>query len=97
MVKRFPQSEGMEALLSLTDSRDHPLAEAARNSPDPEWSNSFVSKRPELSEAGPRPTHSAASQTNCRMSITSKIITSTAITKLSIPPLIHHLLPWRIA
>jgi hypothetical protein len=40
-VKRFPQSDGMEALLSLIDGRDHPLAEAARNSPDPEWANSF--------------------------------------------------------
>ena len=45
-VKRFAQSEGMEALLSLIDGRNHPLAEAARNSPDPEWSNSFYSAFP---------------------------------------------------
>jgi hypothetical protein len=45
-VKRFAQSEGMEALLSLIDGRDHPLAEAARNSPDPEWANSFYNAFP---------------------------------------------------
>ena len=27
--------------MSLIDGRDHPLAEAARNSPDPKWTNSF--------------------------------------------------------
>lgn len=40
-VARFPASAGVEALLSLIDGRDHPLAEAARNSPDPKWTNSF--------------------------------------------------------
>jgi hypothetical protein len=58
-VKRFPQSEGADALLSLIDGRDHPLAEAARNSPDPEWANSFYIVFPidenteDLSEGGP--------------------------------------------
>ena len=32
-VRRFPQSAGAEALVSLLDGRDHPLAAAARNSP----------------------------------------------------------------
>jgi hypothetical protein len=45
-VKRFPQSEGVEALLSLIDGRDHPLAEAARNSTEPGWVNSFYSAFP---------------------------------------------------
>jgi hypothetical protein len=45
-VKRFAQSEGMEAFVALIDGRDHPLAEAARNSPDPEWANSFYSAFP---------------------------------------------------
>jgi hypothetical protein len=40
-VARFPVSARVEALLSLIDGRDHPLAEAARNSPEPEWANSF--------------------------------------------------------
>jgi len=45
-VKRFPQSAGMEALLSLIDGRDHPLARAARESPNPRWANSFYSAFP---------------------------------------------------
>ena len=45
-VKRFPLSAAPEALVSLIDGRDHPLAEAARNSPDPEWSGSFYNSRP---------------------------------------------------
>jgi hypothetical protein len=45
-IKRFPQSAGMEALLCLVDGEDHPLAEAARNSPDPEWTNSFYNAFP---------------------------------------------------
>jgi hypothetical protein len=45
-VKRFPQKDGMDALLALIDGRDHPLAEAARNSPDPEWINSFYNAFP---------------------------------------------------
>jgi hypothetical protein len=40
-VARFRQSAGAEALLSLLDGRDHPLARAARNSSDPTWTNSF--------------------------------------------------------
>jgi hypothetical protein len=43
---RFPQSESLDALLSLIDGRDHPLAEAVRNSPDPKWANSFYSAFP---------------------------------------------------
>ena len=42
-VKRVPQSDGLEALLALMDGGNHPLAEAARNSPAPEWSRSFYS------------------------------------------------------
>ena len=45
-VKRFPQSEGMEALVSLIDGRDHPLARAARESSDPGWTNSFYNTFP---------------------------------------------------
>jgi 2-phospho-L-lactate guanylyltransferase (CobY/MobA/RfbA family) len=45
-VKRFAQSEGMEALVSLIDGEDHPLAEAARNSSEPKWANSFYSAFP---------------------------------------------------
>jgi hypothetical protein len=45
-VKRFAQSEGMEAFVSLIEGEDHPLAEAARNSPDPEWANSFYNAFP---------------------------------------------------
>ena len=40
-VARFPQSACAEALVSLLDGRDHPLARAARNSSDPTWTNSF--------------------------------------------------------
>ena len=40
-VARFPQSAVHEALGSLIDGRDHPLARAARNSSDPTWTNSF--------------------------------------------------------
>jgi hypothetical protein len=45
-VARFPQSACAEALVSLIDGRDHPLAAAARNSPDPEWAGSFYNSRP---------------------------------------------------
>jgi hypothetical protein len=45
-VRRFPQSAGLEALLSLIDGHDHPLAEAARNSSEPEWLNSFYNAFP---------------------------------------------------
>jgi hypothetical protein len=45
-VKRFPQSAAPEALIALIDGRDHPLAQAARNSPAPEWANSFFSSVP---------------------------------------------------
>jgi hypothetical protein len=40
-VARFPQSACAEALVSLLDGRDHSLARAARDSSDPEWTNSF--------------------------------------------------------
>jgi hypothetical protein len=40
-VKRFPHSAGADALLSLIEGRDHPLARAARESPHPRWANSF--------------------------------------------------------
>ncbi len=42
-VKTFPQSAAPEALLSLMDGRDHPLATAARSSSSPEWRGSFYS------------------------------------------------------
>jgi hypothetical protein len=45
-VKRFPQAAGLEALVSLIDGRDHPLAEAVRSSPDPKWATSFYSAFP---------------------------------------------------
>ncbi len=45
-VARFPQSAGAEALVALTSGRDHPLAGAARSSPDPEWANSFYNAVP---------------------------------------------------
>lgn len=45
-VKRFPQSAGLEAFMALMDGRDHPLAKAARNSSEPEWSRSFYSAFP---------------------------------------------------
>jgi hypothetical protein len=46
-VKRFAQSEGMDALLSLIDGEGHPLAKAARNSSEPKWAtNSFYSAFP---------------------------------------------------
>ena len=50
-VARFPQSAGAEALLSLLDGRDHPLARAARNSSDPEWTKSFYNAFPVDPEA----------------------------------------------
>jgi hypothetical protein len=48
-VKRFPRSAGMDAYMNLFDRLgagedappDHPLIEAARNSSDPKWSESF--------------------------------------------------------
>jgi hypothetical protein len=45
-VARFPQSAGAEALPSLLDGRDHPLARAARNSSDPTWADSFYGASP---------------------------------------------------
>lgn len=46
IVKRFPLSAAPEDLVSLIEGRDHPLAEAARNSLDPEWSGSFYNSHP---------------------------------------------------
>jgi hypothetical protein len=45
-VKAFLQSVAPEALLSLTDGRDHPRATAARSSSSPEWRGSFYSAIP---------------------------------------------------
>lgn len=45
-IKRFPASDGLDALLALTDGHDHPLAEACRNSPDSKWARSFYSAFP---------------------------------------------------
>jgi hypothetical protein len=45
-VKKFPQSALPEAFVALTDGRDHPLLEAARNSPDPEWQKSVYNEFP---------------------------------------------------
>jgi hypothetical protein len=47
--RRFPQSAGMEAFMNLVDRLgagedappEHPLIAAARNSSEPEWSESF--------------------------------------------------------
>jgi len=43
---KFPASAGMEALLALIDGRDHPLAIAVRNSPDPGWQKTFYNAFP---------------------------------------------------
>jgi hypothetical protein len=45
-VKRFPASDGGDALLALVDGSDHPLAEAVRNSPDLKWERSFYNAFP---------------------------------------------------
>jgi hypothetical protein len=45
-VKKFPQSAAPEALLSLTNGRDHPLAAAARSSSSLEWRRSFFFTAP---------------------------------------------------
>lgn len=45
-VRRFPQSSGADALVALVRGEDHPLAEAARNSPSPEWLGSFYNSFP---------------------------------------------------
>ncbi len=45
-VRRFPRSAAPDALVFLLDGRDHPLAAAARNSPDPEWAGSFYNAHP---------------------------------------------------
>jgi hypothetical protein len=45
-VARFPQSDGIDAFLALMDGRDHPLAQAVRNSPDPEWEKSVYNNFP---------------------------------------------------
>lgn len=56
-VRTFGKAEAPAALVSLIDGRDHPLAEAARNSSDPRWANSFYADIPigdaaeDLSEA----------------------------------------------
>jgi hypothetical protein len=60
-VRRFPASDGIDALLALVDGCDHPLAEAIRNySPDPKWQTSFYNmfpvdpaEIPDLSEPDP--------------------------------------------
>jgi hypothetical protein len=55
-IKKFPASDGIDALLALMDGRDHPLAQAVRNSPDPEWEKSVYNifpidpDTPDLSE-----------------------------------------------
>ncbi len=54
-VKRFPQSEGMDAFLNLMDRMgagedappEHPLIAAARNSSDPKWTHSFFAAGPD--------------------------------------------------
>jgi len=45
-VRRFPRSAAPDALVALIGGEDHPLAEAARNSPAPEWADSFYSAEP---------------------------------------------------
>jgi hypothetical protein len=48
-VARFPQSEGMEAFMNLTDRLgagddappEHPMIAAVRNSSEPKWQDSF--------------------------------------------------------
>lgn len=45
-LKRFPQSDAAEAYLALMDGRDHPLAQAARVSPDPGWSKAAFAEKP---------------------------------------------------
>ncbi len=45
-VTKFPASDGIEAFMALMDGRDHPLAEACRNSSDPKWSGSFYTAIP---------------------------------------------------
>jgi hypothetical protein len=40
-VAPFSQRAGEETLLALMDGHDHPIAEAARTSPDPRWTGSF--------------------------------------------------------
>jgi hypothetical protein len=45
-IKRFQSSDGVDALIALIDGRDHPLAEAVRVSPDPEWQSSFYNAFP---------------------------------------------------
>ena len=42
-VKRFAALEAEAAFLAMTRGEDHPMLEAARNSPSPEWANSFFS------------------------------------------------------
>ena len=48
-VKRFPQSDGLDAFMNFFDRLgagedappEHPLIDAARNSSEPKWSGSF--------------------------------------------------------
>jgi hypothetical protein len=56
-VARFPTEDCIVALLAPIDGRDHPLAEAVRDSSVPSWQGSFYnalptdrSKVPDLSE-----------------------------------------------
>ena len=68
-VKKFPASAGMEAYMNLFDRLgagenappEHPMIEAIRSSPDPQWSKSFfavedpnewIKPVPDLSEQG---------------------------------------------
>ena len=43
---RFPPEAGMEAIVALTEGRDHPLAQAVRASPDPQWQRTFYNAFP---------------------------------------------------
>jgi hypothetical protein len=57
-LRRFPPEAAQEALLRLIEGEDHPLAQAARSSPAPEWSNSFFSASPmrEVEDLSEQPT-----------------------------------------
>ena len=54
-VKRFPSSAGVDAYMNLMDRLgtgedappEHPLIEAARNSSEPKWSESFYAANDE--------------------------------------------------
>jgi hypothetical protein len=61
-VRRFPQSAGLEAFTNLMERLgageeappEHPMIEAARNSSDPEWAESFYGANVDAS-AGTEP------------------------------------------